>query len=357
MTPTTNLMARAKAALADWQVDLRAPLVLGLSALLLAQLLLWLVLGWGTGARSLTPSLSNAPLLDFAPEAVKRLHLQGPEGEASVVLARGTGEHAWVLANLDDFPAQGLKVDQLLSDLAALRRTLPVATSAAARERFKVADDAFEGRLLLESDQGTLASLIVGDSAGFRRLFARPAEDSAIYEVALGMSDLSPRREDWIDRNALRLAVEDITRIASADWSLERTADGWTLAGADGTVDQEAVENLARRLATLGYRTVLTSEEAAETQAEAPALELRLGLADGNERLYRFRPLSGTDEALLESSTHSQSFRLAAYDLDDLLDLRLEALLSSETSENGQNGEDAPALPKPDAQDEQESGG
>lgn len=357
MTLTTSLMARAKAALADWKADLRAPLVLGLSALLLAQLLLGLVLGWGAEARSLTPSLSDAPLLDFAPEAVKRLRLQGPEGEAGVVLARGAGEHAWVLANLGDFPAQGLKVEQLLSDLAALRRTLPVATSAAARERFKVADDAFEGQLVLESDQGALASLIVGDSAGFRRLFARPAEDSAIYEVALGMSDLSPRREDWIERNALRLAAEDISRIASADWSLERTADGWTLAGADGTVDQEAVETLARRLAALGYRTVLTPEEAAETQAEAPALELRLGLADGDARLYRFRPLPETDEALLESSSHGQSFRLAAYDLDGLLDLRLDALLTSETSENGQDGEDAPAFPKPDEQDEQESGG
>ncbi|MBN2886203.1 MAG: DUF4340 domain-containing protein [Chromatiaceae bacterium] len=357
MALTTSVMARARAALADWKPDLRTPLVLGLSALLVAQLLLGLALGWGPSSRSLAPGLSDAPLLDFAPEAVKRLRLQGPQGEAGVVLARSAGEHEWVLANLDDFPAQGLKVEQLLGDLSALRRTLPVATSAAARKRFKVADDAFAGRLVLESDQGVLASLMVGDSAGVRRLFARPAEDSAIYEIALGISDLSPRREDWIDRNALRLAAEDIVRVASADWTLNRMADGWTLAGADGTVDQDAAENLAQRLAALGYRTVLTPKEAAEMQAEAPRLELRLGLADGSERLYRFRTLPETDEALLESNSHSQSFRLAAYDLDGLIGLSLDALLTTESRELGQDDEDAPALPKPDEQGEKESGG
>jgi hypothetical protein len=185
-----------------WRPDLRTPLIMGLAGLLALQLLI--ALGQSLSAPSTRAFAPQTPMLDFEPAQVTAIHIEGSDGSDPVRIERRDGG-AWVIGDLADFPAAGVKADQLLTTLAALKRPLPVATSAEARERFKVADTGFNRRLTLEGSQGSFGTLILGETPRFKRLFGRPTDDSAVYELDLAIADVSNRRVDWLDQGQLRL--------------------------------------------------------------------------------------------------------------------------------------------------------
>lgn len=300
-----------------WGADLRSPLVLGLLGLLAVQLLIGLGLGLSDPGTAAAPRTS---LIALAPDEVTGIAIEGSAPGDQVRLER-RGEDQWVIADLDDFPAASHKVDQLLRSVAELKRPLPVATSEEARKRFKVADTGFTRRLTLEGRQGQIGTLILGDTPSFRRLFGRPDGDPAVYDLPLALSDVSNRREDWLDTGLLRLDREQITGISSEDWTLSKTAEGWRLADRDEPLDQAKVERLVSTLANLTYRDVLgVSEDPAQYLAE-PKLAFVITLADGGSRDYRLAPIPESEDHVLKSGDRPYYFRLSKYDLVDLLDL------------------------------------
>jgi hypothetical protein len=308
-----------------WRPDLRSPLVLGLLALLSLQLLLAL----GLRLRETGMAAPSAPtsLLAFTPEDVTRVRIEGVGGADGVTLKRAENAQ-WVLADPVNFPVAPSKVDQLLSQLAGLKRPLPIATSAEARKRFKLTDDGFERRLTLEGKDGPLATLLIGDSPGFRRLFARPANDPAVYDLTLTLSDFSARRDDWLDPGLLRLEQERIARIAGRDWTLIKESDKWRLEGSEQAIDQSAANTLAMRLANLGYRGVLGTEDDPAYRQQEPALVFTLGLTDGASRIYRISQAENSEDYVLKELVPSGAeglarpyfFKLSKYDLEGLLD-------------------------------------
>ncbi|QVL49349.1 MAG: DUF4340 domain-containing protein [Thiocapsa sp.] len=311
-----------------WRPDLRAPIVLGLAGLLLLQILIALGLNLGSG-HALAPSATDTPLLGIAPDQVQGLHIESGDGAESVTLVRR--DDTWVDADLDDLPVQSAKVEQFLDDLAALKRPLPIATSEEARERFKVADDAFERRLTLDGETGPIAGLLIGDSPGFKRVFARLPGETGVHELRLALSDVSARRDDWIEVGLLRLEGEPINRIATRDWTLSKDETGvWALAGDDRLVDQETVSALMLRLANLGYRGVLGVVDDPVYNQQDPLVELEIGLADGSKRHYRISQAKDSQDYVLKDSERPWYFKLSEFDLGELLDIEVALLLAAD---------------------------
>ncbi len=321
----------------SWRPDLRAPIVMGLAGLLVIQLLIALALSLGSG-RGLAPSVPDAPFFDFTPDEVTTLRIESGDGSERVTLTRR--DAGWIIADLADAPAQGLKVDQLLAEVAALKRPLPMATSEEARERFKVTETDFERRLVIEGERGPLASLLLGDSPGFRRVFASPPDDPGVYELRLALADLSARRDDWIEPGLLRLERDQLARIATADWTLTKGDDGtWSLAGSDQALDQETLEALLLKLANLSYRGILGSTDDPAYNQQEPVRVLDIGLADGSHRDYRISRLKDSQDYVLKDADRPWYFRVSEYDLGELLETQAndlvkadEAPVSSDTS-------------------------
>ncbi|UHD16171.1 DUF4340 domain-containing protein [Thiocapsa bogorovii] len=307
-----------------WRPDLRAPIVVGLAGLLVLQILLALGLNLG-GGRALAPSAVDVPLLGMTPDQVQSLRIENGDGTESVTLVRRDG--TWVDADLDELPVQSAKVEQLLKELAALKRPLPIATSEAARERFKVADDAFERRLTLDGKTGPIAGLLIGDSPGFRRVFSRLPGEPAVYELRLALSDVSARRDDWIEVGLLRLEGEQINRIATRDWILSKDETGvWGLAGDDRPLNEETVSALVLRLANLGYRGVLGVVDDPAYNQQDPLFELEIGLADGSKRHYRVSQAKDSQDYVLKDADRPWFFKLSEFDLGELLDMEVADL-------------------------------
>ncbi|NVZ08074.1 DUF4340 domain-containing protein [Allochromatium humboldtianum] len=358
-TNTTSLSKSASETAADtsapslqtdlgWRPDLRTPLVMGLAGLLALQLLI--ALGQSLSAPSTRAFAPQTPLIDFEPAQVTAIRIESSDGADPVRLERRDGS-AWVIGGLGDFPAAGFKADQLLATLAGLKRPLPVATSAEARERFKVADTGFNRRLTLEGAQGQIATLILGETPRFKRLFGRPADDSAVYELDLAIADVSNRRVDWLDQGQLRLDQAKITAIKGADWRLEKDGEDWRLAGAgaDEPLDQDKARELVRTLANLSYRDVFAATEAPAEDASNPVLELKIELSAGESRAYRIARLAGSEDYVLKDAARPQAFKLSKYDLMDWVDLERSKLIvqpEPTTATDAQPESAAPAAPE-----------
>lgn len=323
MTQTLTKSASARPD-TSWQPDLRSPLVLVLALLLGVQLLL--ALGLELRQPALEAPASRAPLLAFEPQQVARIRIQGSGDAGSVTLER-KDKDKWVIGDLGDFPAAGARPGQLLQQLAGLMRPLPMATSEEARKRFKVADEGFGRRLTLEDRDGkVLANLLIGDSPGYKRVFARPAGDSGVYELNLAVSDVSSRRDDWLDTGLLHLEQDKISRIAGQNWAVAKSGDGWRFEGNDQPVDQSAVQEALAHLSSLSYRGVLGTQDDPAYQQQTPKLELTIGLADGSQRQYRISRAEKSEDFVLKQADRPYFFKLSKYDLEGLLDLGVDTL-------------------------------
>ena len=305
-----------------WFYSLRAPVVLYPAILLGIQMLLAIALTW-TARGTLDPTAADTRLLAFDPKAITSLRIEG--GGEGLSLARG--DQGWLITNLSDFPAEGTKVNQLLDKLAGLKRPLPVATSAEAQKRHKVADDGFERKVTLAVGDQTVATLLLGDSPGFKRQFARPAGDQAVYDLDLPLFEVSNRVDDWLLHDRLRIDQAKLTGIATADWQITKDKDTWQLEGSTDKPDPAAVINLVGRLGNLGYRGVLGTADKPEYNQTTPALDLTLQLADGSHRTYRISKAKDSQDYVLKAADQPWYFKLSEFDLEGLLDLNRDKLL------------------------------
>ncbi|MCG6983599.1 MAG: DUF4340 domain-containing protein [Thiocapsa sp.] len=339
----------------SWRPDLRAPIVMGLTGLLILQLLVALGLGLGSG-RGMAPGGADTPLFSFTADQVQAIHIEGGAESTGVVIRR-RGD-SWILPDLADLPVEGSKVDQLLVGLAELKRSLPIATSEAARKRFKVADAEFERRLVLDGEHGPIASLLIGDSPGFRRVFGRPPDDPAVYDLKLALSDVSARRDDWIDMGLLHLEREQITRVGTDDWTLTKAGDGgWTLANTDQAVDQQAVDSLLASLSNLGYRGVLGTDDDPAYNQQTPRLVLSIGLGDGSTRTYRISQAEDSEDYVLKDTGRPWYFKLSEFDLGDLLSTDAASLAGKTDSQETPAQPDHPGAPTEESESPGDAGG
>ena len=326
-----------------WTTALQTPWAIGLAVLLAVQLVAAVALSVA-GRGPLEPAGLDAPLLAFEPGEITSLVIEAPGGteqggESPASLTLNRSGDAWVIAGLGDFPADGGRVDQLLTRLAEIKRPLPVATSLEARTRHKVADDRFERRLTLKAGEQPVATLILGDSPGFRRTFARSAEDEAIYDLDLPLFEVSQRQDDWLARDQLRIDRETIERVSAADWTLVKGEDGWRLEGSDGAPDQAAVDDLLARISSLAYRGVLGTEDDPGYGQSEPSLVLTLGLSDGSTRTYRISEMEGGEDRVLKSDAGPWLYRISAFDLEAIEGLDRAKLLGEASAEDATTAE------------------
>jgi len=188
-----------------------------LAALLLAQLALATFLFIrGNGFGTVQP---DEALVTFEPAAVDRVTIRDGTG-AQVELVKRDGQ--WQLPGHFDFPASASKVEALLKDLQGLRTRLPVSTSPEAFARFKVAADQFERRIDLRQGDKEVAVLYLGDSPGFKRLFARGGQGEAVFEVAYSAHQAGAKASDWTDKGLFALTTDQITGLSLNGMELKK---------------------------------------------------------------------------------------------------------------------------------------
>ncbi len=268
------------------------------------------------------------PLLQFPAEAVDRVEISDDQG-GRLVLTRGPA--GWRMPNHFDAPADTAQVRALLDKLAALAGGQAVAATAEAAGRFKVATDDFRRHLLLSAGENELANLYVGTSPGFRQAHARLAAEAEIVTVALTTFDLETAMEQWLDKEQLKLAEEELVAVVAADFSLRRQEEKWHLAGLAGEERQndEAVADLLLRIGGLTPQKVLDPAMAAPLFAAPADLHYTLVFADGRRREYRFVRLPEEEAFALQLSDRDLIYQVHRLPVEGLQKLNRQGLLAA----------------------------
>jgi hypothetical protein len=290
------------------------------------QVLLALVLEVAGGGSIATPS-SN-PLLHFDAKAVTRVSVAQP-GKATLVLERKDGK--WRMPALGDFPAAKNKVEDFLVEVEGLRKRFPVATSASAAKRFKVSPEVFERKVVLAAGEKPLATLWLGDSPNFRRVYGRADGDDAIYDLELSSQEASADAGAWTNKSYLELKEKDLTELTLPGLNLQRKDGKWQVdgLGASEKTNASEAESIARDVAELSFVSVLGTEAKPAYKLDAPVLTISVTTKGAKPRSYVFsKPDKGT-EYVLKTSSAPYYFKVADFTVKPLLEAKREKLVEA----------------------------
>lgn len=264
-------------------------------------------------------------LLTFDKQQVDGLQITA--GKESIKLKKKDGK--WLLPASDNFPASQASVAKLIDKLAAMKKGWPVATTRNAAKHFKVAEDKFERKLTLYSNNKTVAELLVGSSPGFRKVHVRPTGEDAIYAVTLNSWELNAKPDDWIDKSILALKEETVKRIEMADFVLQRKDGKLQIENPGKTeeTNQAQVKTLLHKLAGMTIQSLLGQKAKAEYQQEKPALAFKVVLKDGRNLDYHFFKPDKSAYYVLQRSDFKEYFKVADFIVDPFKDITRKKLV------------------------------
>lgn len=198
------------------------------------------------------PSAPGHTLLDLSAEDVVAFEVDTPAASDPVRLERhGEG---WTIASAGAYPADGPKVDEVLSDVLGAVVRSPVATGRDRFARLSVDDDDYDKRVRLET-AGSDRVLYLGTASGDRS-WARVEGDDDVY-AARGFSTWSvgARPRDYYDTTYLRVDPGQLdsfeVHAPGHDLVLIRGEEGSWVRGDGSAVDQVAVGDLLKQATTV----------------------------------------------------------------------------------------------------------
>jgi len=344
---------------------MRRTLLSLLAVLLAIQIGITSLLYWPREAATETP---GALLGDLTAEALERIVIHD-DAAHSVTLLRG--DAGWQIEP-GALPVDATRVQTLL-DALATPTDYPVATTASAQQRFEVAQDKFQRRILMEHAGGS-HTVYLGSAPGFRKVHARRADEEAVYSIDFNTFDAPATANGWLERTlaqvehpqqirwTLDLPAEptsdaaadagasagadtvteadtqteadvaeaeaagesSVDRLAngkaaqSAEGGIYRSAEDWLLLD-DSAADADAADTLLNALANLRVSGI------AEAEPGHTELALRFEEANGPAELRLLRSAAqeestAADRYLLRVAGYEPLFTLSSYDRDRLIE-------------------------------------
>lgn len=307
---------------------------------------------------ALAAAAPEAPLVAGDLAGVDKIVVDGPSAPDEPASGGKAGrleivkrDGLWKLPDDYGAPADESRVAGLLQRIGALRKGFPVATSEASFERFKVAENRYERRLVLSTGDKAVATLYLGTSPGVRKSNARTADDPAVYPVELGAFELPTESDRWLDtkllgRDARKLKQIKLASAGSAELTLVSSAPvGGPGKGADWQasglppgkkLDEKQVAALTGAIARLEFDQVLGTEPKPEWQQERPELRLDLTAADGKRVTWTLSKPAQGDFHVLKASDQPWYVELKTWNAKPLLDAATaDKLLVADSGDSG----------------------
>jgi len=306
-----------------------------LSGLLSAQLVLAVVLNL-TGEDYGTFQAEER-LLSFNRQAVDGLRIE--DGTDSLVLEKQEGK--WLLPESGDFPASQANVKRLLDKLAALEKGWPVAKTRSAARRFTVGEQQFERKLTLFADDDAQATLYVGSSPGFRKVYVRPGGENDIFAVDFNTWEAETKDDDWIDKGVLTLDESIVERLEMPGIIMQRQHGRLQVMNLEENeqTNVEETSALLGKLTGLRIQSLLGTDAEPEYRQDEPVLEVRITTAGGGVLDYRFSKPQDASYYVLKRSDLDFFFEVAEHTVNPVRNATREKLVQARTEEAPKDGD------------------
>ena len=239
------------------------------------------------------------------------------DGENTVRLVRNSENWADGASVNDEFPADSVKIVDVLGKLLALESGWPVARTTAAHQRFEVGESNFQRRIDMSGSGGSvLATLFAGTSPGFGKVHARLLGEEDVFSVKLSNYEIASGVDDWLDKRLLAVDRDpvkiSIKRPGSQADSLDRGEEFlWTWNGKK--TDPEKVTDYIARFQNLRVLGI------AEPQSESVTNQTSIELEFPQDTITLKFIETDEDEFVVTSTKIAGHYRMANYSVDRLL--------------------------------------
>ncbi len=289
-----------------------------LGVVLLVQILLVALVYWPGGAAG--PAAKLLP--GFNADAVSGIEISDNNDNRVELVKEAT---VWQVRLKDKslYPADGNKVEKLLSKIGAITTDRMVSSAAAARRRLEVAEDRFNRRLVIRKGGEEEIEIFLGTSPGFRKVHVRRGDSDAIFlardlatwEVAAGQGSWWQRRYlDYDPAGALSVSLKN----SHGGFTVSRADTGspWQAEGGR-ELDREKVASLLDDLCRLTITDLVVDKSF--TPGGDPVATLTIEGKDGKKTLSVWKPEKKDGDYTVKLKSSSHYARAANYALDRLL--------------------------------------
>jgi hypothetical protein len=219
------------------------------------------VVAWSSlRSDSLATFTASEPFLSLDPGAVSALTFTNAEGKG-LTLANKDGK--WIVPELKDFPADAKKITTSLKKVADLKRSFPVARTEIAQKQLKVADDSFEEKIEIATNDGK-KEIFIGSSPSFRNAHVRQKGESDIYSFQLASYDFPVDSAGWVNSEELFVPQESLKQIEVNSVVLSKKDQAFVVSdlASDEHIIAEERDSLVAQLTKMRFLKVLTGSEA-----------------------------------------------------------------------------------------------
>jgi hypothetical protein len=276
---------------------------------------------------------ADARLIDIDPAQIATIELS--DGQNNQLSLKKNGSE-WRIQQGDmSALANAAQVDNLLQALMTSPAGWPVSTSEDALSRFAVADTDYQWKITLATlDNARNEILYFGNSAGVAKRHARRSGDFTVYALNYALADKFIKVRDWVKRDILAIANEDIVKIDAGDYVLQRDPgqggeSGWLLADqrSDEIIDQELVAMFLGRLNSLRIDDVVTGELLTKINAEKPVQTISVSTNVKDAPVRRFIFYKWNDKNYISRDDIKGVYEISLLAASDLLKLRNQWLI------------------------------
>jgi hypothetical protein len=248
-------------------------------------------------------------LLTLDPTRIDQIRVEDEYNNETLLVK--TGEQ-WLLPELENLPADPVKVAALLASMTAQNNTWPIAQTTTARQRFQVADYRFQRSVALGGAGKELATVYLGTSPGFRKVHARQKGTDAIYSISFNVFDAPGLSGAWVEPRLLQIRAP--MQIVADSYSLHREGEHW-IAGTGGAPEARELDALLSALRALQVDGVANADLQRELAGAVADLFLLFQSLTGQTTLELF---TLDDRYFISSSEYPLFFTVSAYDFDRL---------------------------------------
>ena len=290
------------------------------AAAILLILQIGLVVGFKMQDNQYEPFSANEPLISYTPDTIDSISITA-EDKGELTLSRKPG--GWFIAGKDDVPANSAQVDTFLKNLAAFRRGLAVATTKNAAQRFEVSPEKYNSRIVLRENGKIAADLYFGTSAGFKQLHARTAGSNEIVTVVLGSHEVSPKVEQWIDKEILLLPQDQLISVDIDGYSIVRDGEsGWKAVDPATGEEKQLADGgkLIDKICTLNIQDVIADDTAGSSDKEEN-LSFSLTIKEKGKLEYVFSKLEENTYAVKRSDM-KLLWSISGWQTDEIIELK-----------------------------------
>lgn len=305
-----------------------------LAGLLVAQVIIGLLvvaLPSQAAAPAFKPMLEQLSAADITGLTIR----EQPDKQIRMVKQDG----AWVLPDIEGFPVNESKVNDLLDKLLSIQVGKPVATTAASHARLQVAENNFTRRVDLTTGKGE-RTLFFGNARGGSS-HVRAGDAGDVYlTTKLATFDIASDLPSWINTlyfTTTQPAVGNValTNITGTLTFRRASTDTWTLDGlaAGETFKPDRLDTILSRLSSLYMARPLGKTARPEYGLDKPTATITLTLKSD---LSSLKPLvlkiGAKDEKdntyVVKSSESPWYVKVNSFNVEDIVNARREDFLA-----------------------------